>query len=494
MSSITSGEPQDSHDVTASPDSLREARRGAETWTVLVIGAGASGTLVAANLLTRGAQDPGLRVVLADPSPGTGEGVAYGTRDERHLLNVRASGMSAWPNDPGDFVKWLARERDIDDPNAFVPRAWYAAYLQETLQRAVSASSAGFRRVHQAVVELQDAAPPADGGLVATLQDGTYVRADAAVLAIGFAAPAPQWAPAALTNSRRYVADPWNVDQLNAATDGAQDAVIVGTGLTMVDIALALADRGIAVQAISRNGLWPRAHDALPAPPVETPAPPTSQADLAEVEGFVRAHVAEAERSGAGWRAGTDALRPITNDLWASMPLDERRRALSSSALRAWEVARHRIAHDVAERFDALVEDGMISVGAGRVADCTTVDDQVELLLADGSRVRTDVVIDCTGPGLSAADAAPRLLARLTDDGLVREHPLGLGVDHLPGGRVCGADSLSQGQPIFVVGPLRRGELWETTAIPELRVQAAQVAEAVLAEAVLADGGSARPA
>ncbi len=458
-------------------------------WTVLVVGAGASGTLVAANLLTRGAQDSGLRVVLADPLPTTGEGVAYGTSDERHLLNVRATGMSAWPNEPGDFVKWLAAQRGVDDPNAFVPRTWYADYLRETLHDAVSASAAGFRRVHQGVVELQKVVPPGQGGLVATLANGSYVRADAAVLAIGFAAPAPQWAPATLTASRHFVDDPWNVEKLQVATDGARHVVIVGTGLTMVDVALVLADRGIRVHASSRNGLWPRAHDALPAPPVETPDPPSSPAGLDEVESFVRAHVGEAERSGAGWRAGMDSLRSITNQMWASLPMDERRRALASPVLREWEVARHRIAADVAQRFDARVQDGLISVSAGSIVDCEEVDGQVELLFADGTRMRTDAVIDCTGPGLSAANVAPRLLRQLVDDGLVHEHALGLGVDHLPGGRVGRADASAQTPALFVVGPLRRGELWETTAIPEIRVQAAEVAEAVLARA-----DSARPA
>lgn len=458
--------------VDASPFDLARPPR-----TVAVVGAGASGTLVAANLLARGADDAGLTVLLIDPAPTTGCGIAYGTRDERHLLNVRAAGMSAWPNDPRDFVEWLSENRGISDPTAFVPRAWYAEYLRDTLAAAQADARGTLRRVHDAVLDVR---PGDGGGFAVATSSGAELAADAVILAIGFASPGPQWAPATLRDSGRFVADPWDVADFEAKTAGASRVLVVGTGLTMVDVALVLASRGVFVEAVSRNGLMPRAHDAAPPPPFETPPPPEAPTAAEGVQEFVREHLARAVQAGAGWRAGMDSLRSITNDLWAGMPLDDQRQLAQSPAIREWEVARHRIAYEVAEQFADCVQGGSITVSAGSVAGAEVRGDGLRVELADGWALEVDAVIDCTGPGLSASDAAPALLGSLLAAGVAQEHPLGMGVEFLPGGAIGGGPGGSVAGRIFVVGPLRRGVLWETTAVPELRVQAAEVAEGAL--------------
>jgi uncharacterized NAD(P)/FAD-binding protein YdhS len=72
---------------------------------IAVIGGGASGTLTALHLLRAGVDgDP--RVVVFEAEAGRRHrGVAYGTTDPRHLLNVRAQVMSAFPEEPGHFVE-----------------------------------------------------------------------------------------------------------------------------------------------------------------------------------------------------------------------------------------------------------------------------------------------------------------------------------------------------------------------------------------------------
>src|SRR5699024_5328864 len=88
----------------------------ASRFDVVVVGGGASGTLVAAHLL--GGDAPALRVALVEPRQALGEGVAYGTRRPEHLLNVRAAGMSALDDQPGDFVRWLSEQPEFahEDP------------------------------------------------------------------------------------------------------------------------------------------------------------------------------------------------------------------------------------------------------------------------------------------------------------------------------------------------------------------------------------------
>ncbi len=71
--------------------------------TVAVIGAGFSGTIVAAHLLRASVHAP-VRVLLIDRSGRVGRGVAYGTTSARHVLNVPAGRMSAFAGDEDDFA------------------------------------------------------------------------------------------------------------------------------------------------------------------------------------------------------------------------------------------------------------------------------------------------------------------------------------------------------------------------------------------------------
>ncbi len=99
---------------------------------VVIVGAGFSGTLLAINLL----RHDGPAATLIERADAAGLGVAYGTRQSDHLLNVRAANMSAFPDAPGHFVEWLAAQAMAADGAAFVPRRVYGAYLRDTLAAA----------------------------------------------------------------------------------------------------------------------------------------------------------------------------------------------------------------------------------------------------------------------------------------------------------------------------------------------------------------------
>jgi uncharacterized NAD(P)/FAD-binding protein YdhS len=110
--------------------------------TVAIVGAGAAGTLTAAQLATVAAEARrDVDLLLVDPRPSTGRGTAYSTRDPRHRLNVPAAKMSAWPDDPEHYVRWLRAERDRKaEPTDFTARADYGAYLAAVLDRALARS------------------------------------------------------------------------------------------------------------------------------------------------------------------------------------------------------------------------------------------------------------------------------------------------------------------------------------------------------------------
>ena len=182
---------------------------------VVVVGAGAAGSLTAMHLArTAGRRGTPLEVVLLDPAAYRARGTAFGTVDERHLLNVPAGAMSALPEEPGHFVAWRARQHPelLPEPAVFAPRAEWARYLDETLTCAYQGDvPVGLRHLRVRAAGLRR-----DGaGVLVTADDGQVHRADAVVLATGERPPGAGWAPAALRDSAFFVPDPWAAGALD---------------------------------------------------------------------------------------------------------------------------------------------------------------------------------------------------------------------------------------------------------------------------------------
>ncbi|BBA96356.1 hypothetical protein RVR_1620 [Actinacidiphila reveromycinica] len=455
--------------------------------TVAVVGAGAAGTMVAIQLCEAGARRRfRFDLVLVDPAPEAGRGTAYATRDPRHRLNVPAGKMSCHPDDPGHFVRWLCRHGEGDvGPEDFATRYRFGAYLADTLGQAVIAArgTVGVRRLRSRVTRCSAAGARAR----LELADGTTLDADCVVLATGPAASDAAWAPDALAADGRFVADPWAPDALAAllAEGNTDDVLLVGTGLTAMDLAMTLDRPGRTVHAVSRGGLLPRAHALAPLPPA--PLPPALRGDrpadlpLAEVRSAVRRYVGGAVRAYGDWRPALDGLRPVTASLWSSFTVDERVEFLAhDSAL--WNVHRHRMSPATAERVARITRARRLRTHQGRVAAVDTADGRpggLGVTLVDGrSRRELTVgwVVDCTGPGRLRDPLWLGMLA----DGTAVPDPTRLGVA-TEDGRL--RDALGRAdRPVWTLGSPRRGELWETTAVPEIRAQAAAVAEAVFGE------------
>jgi len=129
---------------------------------------------------------------------------------------------------------------------------------------------------------------------------------------------------------------------------------------------------------------------------------------------------------------------------------------------------------------DELRREGRLRVAAAAVV---SVDDEggrlgVGLRPRGGGKLEilhVDAIVNGAGPSDSPFRADSPLYRNLREAGLARPHPLGLGIDTGPGGAVLGADGRPS-ETLYTIGWLRRGELWESLAIPELRDQAAALA------------------
>ncbi len=429
---------------------------------VVVVGAGAAGTLTASHLVT--GLSPRYRVVLVDPAPTTGRGTAYSTPDDRHLLNVPASGMSAFPRDPEHFFRWVRRHHDAEaQPQDFVPRHVYGSYLESLLETA--AEFPGNARLERKEHEVTSVERRGDR-FVVRLSSCEVVVARAVVLATG-TRPSTDWAPAGLED--HLVADPWNEE----LPEG--DLLLVGTGLTMVDIAIAADRPDRVLHTVSRHDLLPHVH-RLPTTPAVPPPPGITRIEtLRELREVVEEHVADAVAETGDWRAAVDGLRSVTAHLWGGLGEDDKRAFLKDHA-RTWDVHRHRMSPTTADRLDAVVGAGRLTRHRGTVVSGRSRADGVEVTLSDGTTLQVAAVVNCTGP----VDSISRhpLLGAMARSGLVRPGPAGLGVDTAEDGRVAGV--LPGSMPLFAIGALRRGNLWETTAMPEIREQAYDTAQSVM--------------
>jgi uncharacterized NAD(P)/FAD-binding protein YdhS len=449
---------------------------------IAIIGAGAAGATTAIRLLERtAARRCTVPVTLIDPEPGAGRGIAYATDDPRHRLNVPAGRMSACPSDPLDFVRWLNHADGAAWTAAdFVPRARFGEYIAHCLARV----GGDLRRVRARAVGLK----AGRNAVELTLDSGETLHSTAAVLATGVCPPGVSWAHPRLRESPRFVADPWSPGALGAVAD-TEDVLIVGTGLTMIDAALTLDRPGRVVHAVSRHGWLPLPHARSAAPAV--PPPVAVGAGLAEVRRAVRAHVRARVVAGGDWQSALDDVRPLLPQWWAAMPADDRARFLGRGR-RLWDIHRHRIPVDTAAEIDALRAAGRLVLHRGVIAETATAEDLLTVTLTDGRVLRVGAVLNCTGPQEDVRRHADPLIADVLAAGIARPGPLGLGLDTRSDGRVLSADGRAD-TPLWAIGALRRGNLWESTAFPEIREQASVIAGAIAADTTPAQPARRRP-
>ncbi|MED7952550.1 FAD/NAD(P)-binding protein [Streptomyces sp. BE303] len=457
--------------------------------TVAVVGAGAAGALVAIHLCEAALRrNTPLTLLLVDPAlaPGSGSapgaGTAYATRDRRHRLNVPAGGMSCYPEDDTHFVRWLVRHADARTTAAdFVPRGLFGSYLADALTDA-SARARALVTVHRVAATVTGLARQR-GRTVLTFADGAELTADSCVLATGPLRSRQSWAPPGLRDSARFVPDPWAPDALAGPLASDGDVLLVGTGLTAVDVALTLDRPGRTLHAVSRGGDLPSPHAVAPLAAVP-PAEPLDGLALADLRRAVQRHVRRTVRTHGDWRPALDGLRPLTARLWSALSVEERAEFLARDRSR-WNTRRHRMAPATAEALARLREAGRFRPAAGQVA--AVREDEpggtgLVVTLVDGRTLRVRWVVDCTGPATDPARSPDPLHTGLLDAGLARTGPLGMGYATDPDGRLLGADA-SAPAPLWTLGAHRRGELWETTAVPEIRAQAARIADVLLTRA-----------
>lgn len=442
--------------------------------TVAVIGGGFSGSVFAMKFARA---NPTARVIVIERGRRVGRGLAYGACAPDHLLNVPVSRMELGL--APSFIDWLgARGAELGDAlnesggdlsGAFVPREMFGTYLEERIREAASPDHrSGLNIVRGEAVGLLDF--PKRGILLA---DGREIEADTVVLATGNLPPRP---PASkdswLYDTELFVPDPWADDAFDGLDKDAP-VVLLGTGLTMVDVALKLAGVGHRgpMQAVSRRGYLPLSHKAGGAwPPFHDPKTPASPLALMRL---LRSEAARAETQAVPWQRVMDTMRPFVARVWSGWNNAERAQFLRHLRAR-WDVHRHRMAPRIAERLEGLIRSGQLKVMGGRVLGYGRDGAGAQVSFrARGGRTQhlfaAMRIVNCTGPRSDMDRLAFPMLADLRKRGLIAPDELGLGIETDDCATLGSAGHTSPW--LYALGPLTRPSWWEVVAVPEINAQ-----------------------
>lgn len=446
-----------------------------------IVGGGAGGVLAAMQAL-RLATTP-LRIVMIEPREVLAQGVAYATAYGEHVLNVPAARMSAFDDRPADFLDYVVATTPPGGPDrdtlahAFIERRRYGDYLRTRLQDTIAASPASLQVVQDSVSELD----ARDDGATLHLVAHGPLDAKGVVLAVGNTPkPLPARGAPQLPQGRSLAA--WDFDAVKAIPAEAE-LCIVGSGLSMVDTVLSLADNGHtgSIRVLSRHALLPLPH-CHGGTATFDPAPLQTM-DLRARMRFLRAAAKQAVADGLPWQAAMERIRPHGQALWQSLSIADQRRFLRH-VVRLWDVHRHRIAPEVHDVLQAMLERGQLRLHRGRLD--TVMDEGRRLRVTTHTRdgrtdeFDVDYVVNATGVEMRAQTMRNPLLHDVLGKGHAQPGPHGIGLKAARDGRMVDADGNAQPR-VFILGSLRIGCVWESIAIPELRGQAETAVRELLA-------------
>jgi uncharacterized NAD(P)/FAD-binding protein YdhS len=464
------------------PSSGALLSNGAGPRSIVVVGAGFSGTALAINLLRRAHRQP-LRIILLERAQ-MARGVAYAKRGYPYLLNVPAGRMSANSGDPTEFLAFARRLRPHATADDFLPRELYGDYLEATLRSAEAAAPphVELRRIHGQATDIDRS--HRSHALHVHLSDGRKLSADIVVLACGNPPPALVKAGEGVWDSRRYVEDPWQAAE--CAREG-ETILVVGTGLTAADAIVAAnhAARGKATfHAISRHGLL-----SPPQARVEAghfgyfDSSSLSRAAAVSLRSLVREIRVLAEDiqlRGGDWRQVIGCVRDLAPTLWQRLPPVERRRFLRH-VRSYWDVHRHRLPESTWNTLNGLRRSDQLFIHSGRIASLKPLGRRIRVTWrprgGNGTTaLLADRLINCTGPDYDVRRTREPLLRGLVSQGVATADPLGLGLITDESGALIDRS----GRParnLYYLGPMLRATYWETTAVVELRDHAARLAQ-----------------
>lgn len=454
---------------------------------IAIIGGGFCGMLTAIHLLQDESQNQQIHII--NKGAVFTKGVAYAPHTAGLLLNVPNGRMSALPDAPDDYVKWLLKQY----PNGynqellateFSTRQQYGEYLNDLWNDTVSKSRyCNQIKVYNDVVE--DITEENDQ-LHIHLKSHWLLTVDIAILATGNEQPGfPAGLDRSLQKSNHYFNDPWKKDCIEN-TEPTGDILIIGNGLTMADTVIGLAENGITqkIHTISPHGyrLKPWHEKKVSCVPINWNEVISHDASLLNLLKFFNYHRKITVALNQSVYPLIDSLRPHLQRIWQGFSLKEKQQFINYLSAH-WNTIRHRLPVQMHDVINYLKAKEQLITNSGYITSVKETGDRLAVTLNCNGQVKqltVQRIINCSGPATDITKSGNVLLANLAKSGLISAGPCGVGINADSGmGNVITSNRVQKNN-VFVIGSNLKGVLWESTAVPELRLQAQKLARHIL--------------
>jgi len=451
-----------------------------------IIGGGFTGTMTAVQLIEK--SNAPVEIILINESETLNKGIAYRPYSGKHILNVITGKMSAYPDKPDHFLDWVTSRKDYADKdrnliaNSFLPREHYGEYLLEIWKNAIESAESKHIKItviNKFVVDLD----VTDNSVSITLDDNSILLLDYCVITTGNNIPRnPAIKNKEFYQSKNYFRNPWKIDSVKELNNDLP-VLIIGNGLTMVDTVLGLLEQGFKgeIFSISPNGfnILPHRHNGLKYTKLTEEL--DENAGLYELLKLVNKHIKAVREYGVSAEPVIDSLRPFTQKIWKSFS-DADKKLFMSRLRHLWGVARHRIPLHTHDKIQKLRIDGKLHINSGKIIDFTENENYITVEYFDKKEnevqsINVSRVINCTGPETDLMNLEKSFLKNCLVKGIISQDNLKLGIKtETDTFQIINSEGNSH-RNLFTIGSNLKGEIWETTAVNELRGQAEKLAE-----------------
>jgi len=430
---------------------------------IVIVGGGASGTILLINLLRKSPKP--LVVKVIEKNEEVGRGVAYAPLAGDYLLNVPSSKMGLYAETVDDFFNWLLQNGYDYKGSDFVPRRIYGDYLVARLKEELS-----LHPQHEVTFirdEVTDIEP--GEGYEVHLASGERIYAREVVLAVGNYPPRP----VAAEHNRVYN-DPWTNgfwEKLNPE----DTVVLLGTGLTAIDFVNELNRRKHTgkIRMLSRHGKLPWPHEE---PCMQGllkgyfSTEDSLRTVITKINAIKRHPLLKIVRP----VCVIEELRNLFPRMWYHWS-NEERDLFYRRLFPIWNINRHRIPPAVETIIKELVQAGQLEILSGSLKEVVPGEEQVKISYSRRQdkelvSVTAHHFLNCTGPECNFDRLKSPLTRNLLSRGIIETDGLKTGL--LSNSRLQLKSGGEIKQHLWSIGPPLKSMFFESTAIHEIRNQA----------------------
>jgi uncharacterized NAD(P)/FAD-binding protein YdhS len=458
---------------------------------IAIIGGGFSGTMTAVQLIKKASSK--LSICIIEPAGKLFKGAAYNSYSDKHLLNVAAAKMSGFADQPEHFLNWVmaqdaykTKDRELTS-NSFLPRNIYGNYLSSIWEDALQlAATKGIEInwLQNRVTKLNYSS----SSITLQLDNNTNVTCEKCVLATGNMLPRnPLIHDSSVLDNKNYFQNPW---QLSAVINKPKNlpVLIIGNGLTMVDTVIGLTEYGFkgTIYAVSPNGfnILPHRHNGIEYKGLDEEL--IDGLTLHQIVTIINRHIKSVREFGISAEPIVDALRPKVQKIWKNLSTQEKQQFMSRLR-HLWGVARHRIPLHIHDKIQTMRVEGKLLVKSGKIL---TIQENLDVFqvgywdkkMNEKIELQVSSIINCTGPETDLSRVPEHFLHACLNEGIISQDPLKLGIAAETTTYKVKDQKGNTKHNLFTLGSNLKGELWESTAVNELRLQAEKLAEQLLLE------------